>query len=162
MIRVRSMIPLLSVAILFIATAPAQAQSASDLFQRALRVERVEGDLDEAIQLYRQVVELDDRPLAARALLRIAESYERMGREGAEEAYRRLVSEFADQTDEADAARSRLAALTRVARDASAVGTDRAGDDRTTTATFRSGPKTTGSSSSAGGRTCQAKRGWAG
>jgi WD40 repeat protein len=107
-----------------------QAQSAADVFQRALRAERVEGDLQKAVDLYRSVVELDDRPLAARALLRIGESYERLGRQGAEEAYRRLVSEFADQTEEANAARSRLAALTRIAPDASAVGGDRAGADR--------------------------------
>ena len=110
---------------LFALPATAQAQSASDLFQRALRVERVEGDLEEAIRLYRQVVELDDRALAARALLRIGESYDLMGREGAEQAYRRLVSEFADQTAEADTARSRLAAIARIASPPSTAETDR-------------------------------------
>lgn len=101
----------LSSIVLFALPAAAGAQSASDLFQRALRVERVDGDLDEAIRLYRQVVELDDRTLAARALLRIGESYERLGREGAEDAYRRLMSEFSDQAAAADLARGRLAAL---------------------------------------------------
>lgn len=111
-------------AALLLAPATAHAQSAADLFQRALRAERVEGELEKAIGLYQQVVELDDRSLAARALLRIGESYERLGREGAEEAYRRLVSEFVDQAAEADVARSRLASIRRVARDASAVGSD--------------------------------------
>jgi Tol biopolymer transport system component len=117
-------------ATLLLAPATAHAQSAADLFQRALRAERVEGELEEAIRLYGRVVELGDRTLAARALLNMGESYERLGREGAEEAYRRLVSEFADQEAEADAARSRLAAITRVAGDPSAVGADRAGVDR--------------------------------
>lgn len=125
----RSVTALLCAA-LFALPATASAQSASDLFQRALRVERVEGDLEQAIQLYRRVVDLDDRTLAARALLRIGESYERLGREGAQDAYRRLVNEFADQMAEADAARDRLAAFARVASPTSTAGTERVGADR--------------------------------
>lgn len=53
---------------------------AEDLFQQALRMERVSGNLEGAIQLYQQVVDTGDRALGARALVRIAESYEKLGR----------------------------------------------------------------------------------
>jgi len=117
------MYPMRSLALLLCAAALAvplrlHAQSASELFQQALRAERVAGDLEGAIRLYRQVVELDDRQLAARALLRIGASYERLGREGGEEAYHLLVTEYADQSAEAGEGRVRLAALRRATPEA--------------------------------------------
>jgi Tol biopolymer transport system component len=87
------------------------AQTAHDLFQRALRLERVDGDLAGANALFRQVADGIDRGLAAQALLRIGENAERMGRAEAVDAYERLVREFADQAAAADAARTRLAVL---------------------------------------------------
>jgi Tol biopolymer transport system component len=87
------------------------AQSPHDLFQRALRLERVEGDLSGANALFREVAEAGDRTLAAQALLRIGENAERMGRAEALDVYERLVRDFADQTAAAEAARVRLAAL---------------------------------------------------
>jgi Tol biopolymer transport system component len=84
---------------------------ADDLFQQALRLERVVGDLQGAIDLYEQVVKTGDRSLGARALIRIAESYEKLGQQGAQEAYTRIIQEFADQTEQAALARERLAAL---------------------------------------------------
>ena len=99
-------------ALLALAAPPALAQSAPEVFQRALRAERVEGNLQEAVRLYGQVVEMGDRALSARALLRMGESLERIGGPGAEDAYRRLVAEFGDQAVAADEARERLAALT--------------------------------------------------
>ncbi len=87
------------------------AQSASDLYQQALRKERAGTDLAAAIQLYQRVVAGGDRNLGARALIRIGETYERMGRQEALQAYRRVVRDFADQQDAARVARERLAAL---------------------------------------------------
>lgn len=130
MIRIRTASALIAAALL---AAPGMAQAqqrAADLFQRALRVERVQGDLEEAIRLYQRVVEMEDRALAARALLRIAESYERLGRAGAEDAYRRLVTEFAEQTTEASVARNRLAALVADSPDRLKARNDAAGADR--------------------------------
>ena len=57
---------------------PLPAQSAPEVFQRALRAERVEGDLEAAVRLYSQVVEMGDRALSARALLRLGESLDRI------------------------------------------------------------------------------------
>jgi Tol biopolymer transport system component len=84
---------------------------AEDLFQQALRMERVSGDLEGAIGLYQKVVETGDHSLGARALIRIAESYEKLGRTGAQEAYARVIAEFGDQTEQVALARERLAAL---------------------------------------------------
>ncbi len=88
---------------------------AEDLFQQALRTERVSGDLEAAIRLYEQVVDTGDRALGARALVRIAKSYEKLGRQGARDAYDRIIREFGDQTEQVALARERLAALERLA-----------------------------------------------
>jgi hypothetical protein len=62
--------------------------------------------------LYRQVVEAStERSLAAQALVRIGQNYERMGRDGALEAYRRVVTDFGDQPEPLGIARQRLALL---------------------------------------------------
>lgn len=84
---------------------------AEDLFQQALRMERVAGDLEGAIRLYEQVVDTGDRVLGARALVRMAESYQKLGQEGARQAYARIIDEFGDQTEQVELARERLAAL---------------------------------------------------
>lgn len=98
-----------------VSTPPTTAQSSTEaakLFQAAHHEELVEGDLEEAITLYREALEAanGDRGLAARALLRIGRAYERLGREEATEAYRRLLAEYGD-LEPADTARARLAAL---------------------------------------------------
>jgi Tol biopolymer transport system component len=95
---------------------------AEDLFQQALRMERVSGDLEEAIRLYQRVVETGDRPLGARALIRIAESFEKLGRQGAQDAYARIIREYGDQPEEVALARERLAALERPAEAQSVEG----------------------------------------
>lgn len=98
--------------LLLLGAAPAaQAQTADDLYQQALRKERTEGDLRAAIQLYEQVVRGADRTLAARALLRIGEAYEKLGMTEAQRAYQRLVRDFAEQAEPVALARRRLSAL---------------------------------------------------
>ncbi len=91
----------------------AGAQSAGDLFQRALVLERASGKLDSAILLYQRVVKEAgaDRALAGRALLRLGDAYELLGRAEARAAYERVLREFGDQRDLVSQARSRIAAL---------------------------------------------------
>jgi len=93
----------------------ALAQSAHDVFQKGLVQERAQGDLNEAIRLYQQIVEdhKDDRALVAKALLQMGGCYEKLGKQEAQKAYQRLIKEFADQNDVATKARARLAALER-------------------------------------------------
>jgi Tol biopolymer transport system component len=89
------------------------AQSGNDLFQKALLMERTEGNLQEAIKLYQQIVEkfAADRKLAAQALLQMGRCYETLGQAEARKAYERIAREFADQVEQAEVARTRLAAL---------------------------------------------------
>jgi len=89
------------------------AQSGYDLFQKALVLERTEGNLPEAIKLYRRIVEQhsSERSLAAKALMQMAQCQERLGRVEATKTYERLVRDYADQTELAQTARGRLASL---------------------------------------------------
>lgn len=102
------------------------AQSGPDLFQQALRKERVDGDLKAAIALYERILKQypADRPLAARALVQLGESYEKLGSAEAGAAYQRLVRDYADQSEQVAVARARLAVLgdkTRAAAGSEAV-----------------------------------------
>lgn len=99
--------------VLLLLIAPAAfAQSAEDLFQQATQKERVDGDLQGAIALLERVVDTaTDRGLAARALLRIGENYERLGRDNASEAYQRIVDQYADQAEALVSAKRRLVDL---------------------------------------------------
>ena len=92
---------------------PAAAQSGHDLFQQALTQERAYGNLEQAIQLYEQILSdfAEDRALVANALVQLGNTYEKLGRPDARAAYRRVVDEFADQSQPLAAARQGLAAL---------------------------------------------------
>jgi Flp pilus assembly protein TadD len=69
----------------------AQERDAEVLLQQAMHAEQVEGDLEQAISLYRELVEEHGnvRPVAASALLRLGLCYEKLGREEAANAYDR-------------------------------------------------------------------------
>ena len=92
--------------------APAQ-ENPNDLFQKALAKERTDGNLAEAIQLYRQIVQKfpQERPLAAKALVQIGKCYEKLGSDEARNAYDRVLRDFGDQAAQVEEARARLAAL---------------------------------------------------
>jgi Tol biopolymer transport system component len=94
---------------------PTGAQSAHELFQRALSKERAEGNLQEAIKLYQRVVDTAsaDHALAAKALLQLGRCYEQLGNTEARAAYERLIARYPDQTDVVAQAKSRLVALVR-------------------------------------------------
>ena len=81
-------------------------------FEAASHREIVIGDLNGALQQYRALLAAPGAPkaLAARALLRIGRCQEKLGhREEAYDAYRRIANDFADQTEIASLAHSRLA-----------------------------------------------------
>ena len=87
--------------------------SADALLGAALHQEEVEGNLEAAIATYQELLA---RPgtspaLAAAALVRMAGCYEKLGEPAARETYQRVVNEYPDQRDQADAARAKLAAL---------------------------------------------------
>lgn len=78
--------------------------------QAAIRTETVDGDLNGAIKQYRAIVEryAQDRPVAAQALVHMAECYEKLGDSQARKIYDRIVLEYADQKDAVTLARTRL------------------------------------------------------
>lgn len=80
--------------------------------QTAMQKETVDGDLTGAIDGYRQVVArfAANRPLAARALLRMAECYQKQGNAEAQKIYERLARDYADVPAVASRARARLGA----------------------------------------------------
>ena len=85
-------------------------QDGRDLFQQALLRERADGKLEEAIEIYRRVLDVaaDDRGLAAQALVRIGACYEKLGRPEASDTYKRVLREYPDQAEAVAAAQTRL------------------------------------------------------
>jgi Tol biopolymer transport system component len=83
------------------------------LMQAAHQKQLVEGQLEEAIQLYKRIVQehSGNRVVAAQALLEMGGCYEKLGNTEARKAYERLVRDYGDQNEAAARARARLAAL---------------------------------------------------
>ncbi len=83
------------------------------LMQAAHQKQLVEGQLEEAIQLYKRIVQehSGDRAVAAKALLEMGQCYEKLGKMEARKAYERVLRDYADQNEAAAQARTRLAAL---------------------------------------------------
>ncbi len=90
-------------------------QSIADIFQQAVHLEEVKGDLQAAIPLYQKVVlESSERSLAARAQLRIGLCYEKLGQERvkqAQEAFQKVLDTYPNQPEVVQAARERLGIL---------------------------------------------------
>ena len=108
--------PLLAVLALLVAItiqAAQQTNSAKVMFEAAKKKEVVDGDLNGAIQQYKEIVSKfkNDRAIVADALIRMAESYQKRGDAQAVKVYERLVQEFGDQKEAVATARQRLAAL---------------------------------------------------
>jgi len=83
------------------------------LMQAANHKQLVEGQLEEAIQIYKRIAQeyASNRGLAAKALVQMGQCYEKLGKEEARKAYERVLRDYADQTEAATEARARLAAL---------------------------------------------------
>jgi hypothetical protein len=89
------------------------AQSPDVQFRAAQQKETVEGDLKTAIAMYRKLA--DDRgtppDVAARALVRLGRSYQRLGNSEARKAFERVVNQFSAQTTAVAEAKQLLAAM---------------------------------------------------
>lgn len=83
------------------------------LMQAAHQKQLVEGQLEEAIQLYRRIVQehSGNHAVAARALLEMGQCYEKLGNTEARKAYEHVLRDYADQNEAAAQARARLAAI---------------------------------------------------
>jgi Tol biopolymer transport system component len=94
----------------FSAPAP-DSKKAQVLLQAGTAKETVQGDLKGAIELYRQAVREAgaNRAVAAKALVRMGQCYEKLGDEESRKAFERVVREFADQKEAVEEARKHLA-----------------------------------------------------
>ncbi len=92
---------------------------AERLLQKAMLSEDVDGDLQAAIEQYKKIVADNggNRAVAARALLRLAGCYEKLGREEAQKTYQQLINDYPDQTAEVASARQKLAVPARVSEE---------------------------------------------
>ena len=119
----RSFLIVLAGAAVLAFAAPQQKQKQAELLLiEAINKELVEGDLQKAIELYKQVISKfsSERPVVARALLRLGEGYEKLGKPEARKAYETVLREYAEQAEQASTARTRLAALRASPADADA------------------------------------------
>lgn len=118
---------LAAAAVVLVLSSALAAQNARELYQRGLVQEHAAGNLQEAIALYSQAAEAAgrDRALAARALIRIGASHEKLGRAAdAAAVYTRVVSAYPEQRAEATVAQERLASL-RASASGAAAGAER-------------------------------------
>lgn len=88
-------------------------QTAGELFERALYAEEAKGDLQEAIDLYQEVLKKypENREVAAKAQLHIGLCYEKLGLMEAPKAYQKVVEEFPEQVEAVKVAKERLSIL---------------------------------------------------
>jgi tetratricopeptide (TPR) repeat protein len=88
-------------------------QSGRDLYQQGLIQENAAGNLEAAIQLYRDAARnaAGDRALAVQALMAEARCYEKLGQSKALEIYDDIARSYSDQQQQAALARQRAAAL---------------------------------------------------
>jgi Tol biopolymer transport system component len=90
-----------------------QSNKAEILLGAGLHQEEVDGNCKEAIKTYQKVIQEKSAPkhIAARAQLHIGACQEKLGQREAHVAYELVLSRYADQTELAAEARSRMAVL---------------------------------------------------
>jgi len=95
------------------ATFGTQASEAEVQLQAALHVELADGELNDAIELYKGVIDTyaNQRAVAAKALLQIGRCLEKLGDGQARDVYARVLGDYPDQAESVAAASARLLAL---------------------------------------------------
>jgi Tol biopolymer transport system component len=109
---------ILILAILAFVAAGQGSNQAEVQLQAAIKAEVFDGNLKAAIERYQRIIASfgNDRPVVAKALIRMGQCYEKLGEAQAKQAraaYERVVRDFADQAEIVAQARVRLAALGR-------------------------------------------------
>lgn len=92
-------------------TAAQKSQSADVLLGAALHQEEVEGNLEAAIETYKKLLAEfpGNRPLAAKAQLHLGLCYKKLGLKQAQEAFRKVVENYPEQSEAVKAAQAKLA-----------------------------------------------------
>jgi tetratricopeptide (TPR) repeat protein len=89
------------------------AQDRADVELRAaIETETVKGNLKDAIAVYAKLAKSPNRAVAAKALVQMGQCYEKLGQADARNAYEQVIAQFADQAEQVQIARAKLAALT--------------------------------------------------
>ncbi len=101
---------------LVVATVLLLTASGQDLdveLQRALQRAVTTGDLEAAIEEYRDIAARagSNRGVGAQALLQMGQAYEKLGDGQSRDAYERVLRDYAEQAEQVGVARARLAAL---------------------------------------------------
>jgi Tol biopolymer transport system component len=80
------------------------------MFEAAKKKEVVDGDLNTAIQQYKAIASkyAGDRAVAANALIRMADCYEKLGDAESQKIYERVLRDYGDQKEAVTLARARL------------------------------------------------------
>ena len=93
--------------------APQRGGGAGVMFQAATHKELVEGDLDGAVRIYQVILDQhgSDRSVAAEAVVRLGACHEKLGTDGAQDSYRRVIEDYGDQAEAVRKARERLKLL---------------------------------------------------
>jgi Tol biopolymer transport system component len=105
-------------ALVSVAGSARQTEDPGVLLRAAIEKEEVDGDLQGAIDMYKQIVVKhgDNRAIAAKAQLRIGLCYEKLGREQAglaQKAFETVVKDYPDQTEAVNLAKQKLNAFLR-------------------------------------------------
>lgn len=89
------------------------SQTGEDFFQKALRLERNEGKLMEAIELYETILKQfpENREVAAKAQFHIGLCYEKLGLKQAQKAYQTVIQNYGEQKEVVAKAQDRLSKL---------------------------------------------------
>lgn len=92
-----------------------QAEDPGVLLRAAMEKEEVDGNLQAAIDLYKQIVAKhgDSRAIAAKAQLHIGLCYEKLGLEEALKAFQKVVENYPDQTEAVNLAKEKLSVIFR-------------------------------------------------
>jgi Tol biopolymer transport system component len=96
---------LLAAALLAVAQ---KADDAERMLKAAQNAELVDGNLQRAIEQYKKIAQSGNRALAAKALLRMAECYQKLGDAESKKIYERIVREYRDQKEAVAAAQEKL------------------------------------------------------
>jgi Tol biopolymer transport system component len=90
-----------------------QQETAKELFERALYLEETKGDLEKAIEVYKQIVKKfpDERPTAAQAQLHLGYCFEKLGLKEAQKAYQNVIDKYPEQTEAVKIAKEKLSIL---------------------------------------------------
>ena len=85
-------------------------QPADQLYEKALYLEEAKGEMQQAIDLYKEIIKQypGNRHVMAKALLHAGFCYEKLGLKDAQQVYQRVINDYGENKDEVSAARTRL------------------------------------------------------